>query len=84
MYNGFAGRMKIYAGLHGDMQKPRIKSRGDNNSTTMSKLAFCDSVKPKVDGTAALKLSTAFGNMNAVASASERLGDFVALLQSNL
>lgn len=24
--------MKIYAELHGDMQKPRIKSRGDNNT----------------------------------------------------
>lgn len=72
--------MKIYAGLHGDMQKPRIKSRGGNISENMSKLVSIPSVKPAVDGSAALQVSKAFANMDAVASVTERIGDSFALL----
>ena len=33
------GRMKIYAELHGDMQKPRKKSRGGNKLDTCATMA---------------------------------------------
>ena len=75
--------MKIYAGLHGDMQKPRIKSRGDNISENMSKLVSIPSVKPAVDGTAVLNISKAIANADVAASVTERIGDHIALLRSN-
>lgn len=75
--------MKIYAGLHGDMQKPRIKSRGGNMPNNMSKFATIESVKPLVDNSSLQKGLNMSKTMSVISVKVERIGDFVALLRSN-
>lgn len=70
--------MKIYAELHGDMQMPRIKSRGDNISD-ISTMNYTDNLACMIEEAVTPKLHIVDSIKESVNAASailaERMGD---------
>ena len=75
--------MKIYAGLHGDMQKPRIKSRGGNISEAMAKTVKIANITPQIVGTTAISEVARAATNAAIRAQTLKAGDLIALLRSN-
>lgn len=81
--------MKIYAGLRGNMQKPRIKSRSGNTSEAMAKSMTIPTIKPQANLARALTKfcdpHTSLGlTVKSLAfKQTMKAGDPIALLRNN-